>query len=309
MKIEMHLFDDYKAASIKYLRSLIANGLRVKGFPQGEIPDDEWFNAKGLDYVFEYFHRRIPAHPREVRVCSHFCCPEDLKDEYLKIVDEITTGVDLSNRQTWRIDRIGSHDPLFNEWGLHHLHFSKRNGDRWEVDEDRILFIYVTDKTVYVIAIGRHEDFESMDLLVELNKDYPSLFPHLKDATKTNWRTREEIKQCRNVNVNVVDVLDGGAISCLGSGTMMTGSSTSVYMRLVAIRSRLDVAEKVIEAKFQEVAKRYFPNRPDIYDGTKIRLKLTDIDDDKLILDCEELRLKVGLRDKGQEKRFVMAVF
>ena len=65
----------------------------------------------------------------------------------------------------------------------------------------------------------------------------------------------------------------------------------------------------MIEAKFQEVAKRYFPNRPDIYDGTKIRLKLTDIDDDKLILDCEELRLKVGLRDKGQEKRFVMAVF
>ena len=89
MKLEMHLFDDYKAASITYLRRLIANGLRVKGFPQGEIPDDEWFNANGLDYVFEYFHRRIPTHPREVRVCSHFCCPEDLKDEYLKIVDDI----------------------------------------------------------------------------------------------------------------------------------------------------------------------------------------------------------------------------
>ena len=191
MKLEMHLFDDYKAIAIAHLRQLIANGLRVKGFPQGEIPDDEWFNDNGLGYYFEYLHRRIPARPRKVCVCSCFCCPEDLKDEYSMIVEEIISGADLSNRQTWRIDRVGSQDSLLNEWGFHHLHFSKRNGDAWEINEDRLLYIHITDETAYIIAVGKHEDFADIDLVAELNKDYPNLFPHLKDAIKTNRRTKE----------------------------------------------------------------------------------------------------------------------
>lgn len=315
MKIEMHLFEDYKAAAITRLRRLISSGLRVKGLPQGRIPDDEWFDAKGLDYYFEYLHRRIPVRPRLVRECSCFCCPDDLRDEYSKILDEITTGVDLSNRQTWRIDRAGSHDPCFNEWGLHHLHFSKRNGDIWEVDEKRILFIYVTDEVVYVIRVGGHGDFEDIDLVAELNKDYPQLFSHLKGAEKTSRRTKEDVEKMRQANVNVIDVLDGGALACLGGGMMANGCSATECMNLIVTRHRLDAAEKVIASKFQDAVMRGFPDRPDIFDRKSINLKLIAtnddnlINDDRLILKCEELCLKVGLRDKDQEIRLIIGLY
>ena len=309
MKIEMHLFDDYKATAINCLRHLVARGLRVRGFPNGEMPSDDWFNANGLSYLSEYCHRRIVPRPRKVCECSSFSCPEDLNHEYLKIVDEITKGADLSNRQTYYIDKIGCTDSLLNEWGLHHLHFSKRNGDKWEVNEDRLLYVYVTDETVYVVRVGRHDDFENIDLVAELNKDYPNLFPHLRGAEKTNRRTNESVKEFRGANINVIDVLDDGALAGLGGGMGLNGTSLSAYAEICHDRRRLDCAEKVIADKFRDMAKQQFPNRPDIYNRTSICLKLTYMDEDKVVLKCEELRLKVGLRDKGQEMRLRMVLY
>ena len=297
MTVNMHLFEDLKQNAAQAIRALVQNGAKIRNFARGQMPDDNWFAKNALDCYAEMLHRRIAKRPREVRECNGFACPDALLGEYMKIVEEIRRGDDLAARQTDRIETIGSVDDLLNEWGIHHLHFSKRGENGWEKDMDELLYVFFTDDVAYIIAVGRHGDFCDSEMVAKLRDSYPELFPHLKGATPTAKRDKDTIKNMRKFHINQVDILPNGAVSALGGLSIDNGKSMYVYGKLCWYRRRLDRAELIVRQKFQDVARRLFPTRPDIYNKDEITLRLVSINDNEIAMWNEDARLYVSLLD------------
>src|SRR5689334_11047256 len=112
-EVEMDLYGDW----IEALQTeLVASGYALRN-------DDPPMNVALK--CFNVRFRRIDAKPRAVHLASSLTCPDTHKRGLQSLQDKARRGDSLQAHLSRRLLDVNYHDPLLNDWGLHHLHLGE----------------------------------------------------------------------------------------------------------------------------------------------------------------------------------------
>ncbi len=197
---------------------------------------------------FNFFWRHIPACIRKIEKAKGFLCPENLSSDLQQLEEKISLGSDLTpymSRDLTKKINIEKHDPLLNDWGIDHLHFTPQGGKE-------IMFVKVTADTIYEIGIYDHNSWTDIDVLNIVVDNWPNLIKHYKvvgDVKPAFVSDGDAIKNFRKIGVNCPVLLkDGNNYFPPGVGVMADRSSMAAHIcAMEYINDSLSrLAEKVV---------------------------------------------------------------
>ena len=147
----------------------------------------------------------------------------------------LTEGKNLNGFLSREIDFATgerSKDGLLWDFGMHHLHLSKKvEASGFVKRSDYLLFAIITQENAYFVDVRPHRNPEQLqwvrqDLLRIVHSNWPELIePNVLRGVKGDVLTDEQKKELRRKNSNHVAELGGNAVAPLGGGTMGDGSS------------------------------------------------------------------------------------
>ena len=168
--------------------------------------------------------RRIPIKKWNIHISPQL----QNRTEIINIVSMLSKGEDanslLSNRikSRYQNDKY-SHDLLRYEWGIYHLHFTKKRSKN-------LLFAFIHNDDIYLIDILPHENkklgnvtWTNTDLIQTLHDNWPhviarAIFKTDSKETLTTEQRRNLRENGGNTNVTVQDGTEympiGGGFSC-----------------------------------------------------------------------------------------------
>lgn len=233
-EISTKLFKDYA----KILKTQIDSfGLKIpsnKSTPENII----------LSY-FNWEKKLISQKPRTLYESKELSCPEHLKVPFDQIKNLLRNGGDLSGYLSRNIQKPSKHDFLLYDWGIHHLHFYSTQS-LGQKRSSELLYIFLTEDSVYLIDIKDHDSFEDIDLLEIIYSNWFHLIEPLwvRNAVGlTNSITEQERKKLRNCKINVPVVLKNGKVltsMLLGGGITASGDSSHASEILLSIQRSFD---------------------------------------------------------------------
>jgi hypothetical protein len=252
---------------------------------------------------YDYGRRQIPARPRKVilsREMQAKALPRQEEAGVHAVMEDAAAGRELWPylRKPWR--DLSSHDLLFNDWGVHHMHlggrtllpggFVKRSGP--------LLFVWAAPSELYLLDVLNHGDWGDQRIVQILHDNWPALIEHAKargvrsctlysDASrKTLSRNR---KGCNfNLPVSTSDgtvyvAINGGFV---GSGLGLDSRRWSDYILNFAVElQRQCVADR-------EKIGRYVARRSNL-GSVELRLALLLRDESEFVVHEERSGLDV----------------
>lgn len=221
--ISIDLYADW----IEILRDLLRQG--------GYTPDP---GEPPLQVAVKYFNlqlRDISSTPRIVLRARDLA----FEPQYSATLDEIerkaTAGESLIPHLSKRLLDLNYHDPLLNDWGLHHLHLSIVVGKSGFVDRTGpLLLAHVTADTLYMVAVLAHGAWTNKELLEQILRNWPNLLEpyELRGVVGVEHQVTEtEHAQLRTTHVQTILQLSNGKAYCsLGGGVTTAGSNVRAVM-------------------------------------------------------------------------------
>ena len=222
------------------LADIIKSQLADQGIRSPEDADIWSLTSRWLEMRI----RRIEPFPRAVY----------LSDEIHHSLGRLASSRDAKNLEAWgtvfylrhafqqgcsvipfltnRVDDTEKTDGLLWDYGIHHLHLSRKTGKDGFVERtDQLLFAIVSDEAAYFVDVRPHRDqgFEwvRQDLLVIVHRNWPSLIEtRVLHGVSGNTITDVEKKELRRKHANVVHGIGGNGIAPLGWGMNADGYST-----------------------------------------------------------------------------------
>ena len=190
---------------------------------------------EGDDFLCLYHkitRRRIVPKPRKVKVSSQFTCPKEYRIGLANLKRAITEGNDLHPFMSRQIEKVSSHDRLFDYWWIHHFHLGDVIGEYGFVTRTKhILMALVDEEYVYFIGVEVHgagkDPWHKKKLLTVVHDNWPQLIVHARlpeGADVHHEHCDQEIKQLRSACLSTLHrirdtvYMDPG-IGVLGEGT------------------------------------------------------------------------------------------
>ena len=239
---------------------------------------------------FDFRRRRIVVKPRLVvrsKELDERVLPDDLAAGVQAIVDDATGGQDLSPflRKLWK--NLEDHDPLFNDWGVHHMHLGGR-----QLDDDGfvkrggpLLYVFVTESELHLLDVLDHGAFAARRLVQILEDNWPHLIadaacPESFECDPVSDETRRLMSRRKNKThfTLMVSTNNGTMYAPMGGGSMSSGHSTNAVDRANALFNHIN-----------DLQKQY------IAAGAQIRDRLAE----KLGTQLGELHLALQLAEAG----------
>jgi len=239
-EISTKLFNDYA----KILKTQIDSfGLKI---PSNKLTPENII----LSY-FNWEKKLISQKPRTLYESKELSCPEHLKVPFEQIKNLLRNGGDLSGYLSRNIQKPSKHDFLLYDWGIHHLHFYSTQS-LGQKRSSELLYIFLTEDSVYLIDIKDHDSFEDIDLLEIIHSNWFHLIEPLwvRNAVGlSNSVTEQERKKLRNCKINVPVVLKSGKVltsMLLGGGITTLGDSSYASDRLMEIQRNISFIGKYL---------------------------------------------------------------
>jgi hypothetical protein len=240
----------------------------------GRIPTTElvaWF--------CNWLGRLIHAHPREVHLSQsiifrHLTAQQQVDLEVLG--DKIRAGADLTPHLSTRIahgyrpvrgkknlrKRLDI-DLLLNEWGIHHLHFSRIiESDGFAKRDGPLLFAVFRAHDAFLLDVGDHSQFEDQHFVEVAVRNWPSanIFIPLKGVTIAGGTTPEDRKVLRKAGINTMIQVDGQAFMPATGGLSTAGTSnwlvpTQILRRINQIQRALEKNPHILDEQIRQCGK------------------------------------------------------
>jgi len=212
---------------------LLRDELVGRGYP---VPDDDPPQAVAFK-CFSARLRAIDCRPRTVYQAKSLICDADYASAIRNIEALAASGGDLKPHLSKYLLKSNFHDPLLNDWGIHHLHLgNEQDGSGFIKRTGPLLFAHVTPESLYLIAVKDHDAWTDIDLLETILANWPELLDRCELRNSSgSVLTQPELKALRKKNMQVALRLSNGrAYLPMGGGSMCSG----VNMRFVIHHDR-----------------------------------------------------------------------
>lgn len=255
-------------------------------------------DANSKDAVYQYYNlmkRKITVKPRTVLFSKEFKCPVGYELALSEFVEKAKKGVDLTPFQSQKIKLSAYNDLLLNDWDIQHFHLSRRYRNDGFVSRSQYqIFARVTDETVYLIQIYRHdaEDLYSKIEMVRILRDnWPETVErfHMGNVAElTEKMDDHQYGMLRDAHaMTFVELGKNQVYFPIGGGYMSSGHSASALRQADNWLNRLSAIQLNIKNNAEWIGKtinRYM-GRIEPYCNLQIRLLWID-SIDKLTM-CE----------------------
>lgn len=204
--------------------------------------------------------KKISSKPRKVLKPESFECPPNLHLAISQIEQNFLSGKDVNGYLSRNSKLSSKHDYLLYDWGIHHLHFDDvyYSGLTKKQRSSELLFLRVTDSTVYFLAVSDHQAFAELGLLEILNENWPEVTNQFKlvgDFEASVSLTAKDRQRLRSAKLNVMPALkDGKALMTLmmGGGIASSGDSVAAVDEALIILRRFDLVGDYLEHCFSD---------------------------------------------------------
>lgn len=246
-------------------------------------------DANPKDAVYQYYNlmkRHIAAKPRTVLFSKEFKCPVGYELALSEFVEKVKKGVDLTPFQSQKIKLSAYNDLLLNDWDIQHFHLSRRyRGDGFVSRSKYQVFARVTDETVYMIQIYRHdaEDLYSKIEMVRILRDnWPETVErfHMENVAELTEKMNDhQYGLLRDAHaMTFVELGKNQVYFPFGGGYMSSGYSASALRQADNWLNRLSAIQMNIRNNAERIGKtinRYI-GRTEPYCDMQIRLLWID---------------------------------
>lgn len=243
-----NLFNDYAK-----IRKVF---LELKGFDLSHC-------SSSVDVMLSYFNleiKTISPIKRTVLLSEEIQCPPHLIDRFENMKIMIEQGEDLSGFLSRLAGKPNKYDPLLYDWGIHHLHFYdfKTSSKTEKKRSSELLFIFLQNKTAYLIDIKDHNAFCDVDLLNIIDSNWPHLTDRLcigYSDSVDNGTPKEGINKLRISGVNSTFTLKNRKIlmsMMLGGGIATSGDSSLASMRVTDLQRDFDTIGSYLNSILSE---------------------------------------------------------
>lgn len=266
--IESNFYRDYIAA----MKALLV--------AQGYAPDT---NAADQDIEFQFlnvFRRLVEPVPRTVNEAAGLACPVQHQAGYDAIKDKMAKGHDLRPHLSRRLADLNYHDPLLNEWAVHHLHLGTAlEADGFINRTGALLFVKFTPEAAYCLHFGNHGSFSDIQLFEVIHQNWPQLIARWKPVGVVGLAqpiSNEDRKKLRRANINSPIQVSDGTVYLPPGGMATSGLSIDVVR--IADRNRQLVLdwERRVRAFEPELRKRASDSGAPLADPIPVRLGFQD---------------------------------
>lgn len=208
-----------------------------------------------------YYHnlvaRLFKAKPRNVIECNGFVCPEKFRNGYNALKQDIIQGRQLFPRMSRKIRQIDYSDGMLNDWGITHFHLGTlmcSDGVQCR-GEKMIAYAFLTDDTVYMIAIGPHKQWDNRSLLEKLMREHGASITFGKasgnfcDISSNGSLSRIEL---RKANINLITRINGEnylPANLITKDGMLLQAHICLQERLAELRC----FEKAVKEKIEDI--------------------------------------------------------
>jgi hypothetical protein len=183
--------------------------------------------------------------------------PDDVwLEEARRIAGESESGGDLDHYQSKRIARALP-DGQLNDWGITHLHLGGRQlGQKFSGQVNELLFVVVRPEELYLVNIGTHASFASLDLFETVHRNWPHLVAHARiRGTAPEALTDAQRAALRSKNANAsTTTLDGTVYLVPGSGSVSSGIPSSIVVKVDWMVEQVHFLQKVLEQSAEGLA-------------------------------------------------------
>ncbi|MGG4344949.1 hypothetical protein [Paenibacillus lautus] len=217
---------------------------------------------------FNWRRRVVDITKRKVHVSKEFNCPKKYKYALREIINKIERGFDINPHLSKLIKDVKYNDLLLNDWGIHHLHLSKKYTDSSKKFVDRtkdVLFVKFNQENAYLIQILDHKSFSDQELLKIMHRNWPDIMRRLKIDSLSHSLTNEDIHNIRKNGGNAfIEVEPGVVYMPPGMGLTTARTSTEAtrnshyYMNnlsLFELHMRNNIGSIIREAETNSVYK------------------------------------------------------
>lgn len=274
-----------------------SNQLTISGLcKKTEEHVSSWIREHGVSAGFDRCSQFVSARPREIKQSPSFLCPECVRQNFEELRRHIADGDDLCPYLGNNLRKLGKPDPMLADWGIWHFHLMPVVL-RATVNDDYLLFAWLSGDVAYLIAIGTHEDFANTEYLKDLQRNYPAALGSELDISGIDVDS-DEYKRLRKLRINAAIAINGHVYYCPGGGRNADGKSTIGYRNAMIVRRRLDRASKILMEGFSDAIKQLLPEeRYKTFENALLDLKLDRFDEREIRVRCPMLGAGFSLLD------------
>lgn len=184
-------------------------------------------------------------------------CPVEHKQVFDEIVRKAETGEALTPHLSRLFLETNFHDPLLNDWGIHHLHLGKNvERDGFVERTGPLLFVFVTQDVFHVLCIRPHKGAWTDEALLEvLLFNWPHLLApfEVRGIGAGEPTSAADRAKLRKAGVQVLTTLSNGkCYAPPGGGVNTAGSNVRLVMQHDRIIKRLRIIESDIRDNLEQ---------------------------------------------------------
>lgn len=276
---------------------MLSNQLTISGVcNKTEKTVDLWIREHGVAAGFDRCSQIPLARPREVKMSPSFSCPESVRESFELLKRNIEDGDDLYPYLGNNVRKLGKHDSMLADWGIWHFHLAPK-GLRANVDDDYLLFAWLSGDVAYLIAIGTHKDLANTEYLKDFQRNYSEALGSEIDTTGIDIDSNE-YRRLRDARVNAAITINGHVYYCPGGGRNADGGSTLGYRNAMVLRRRLDRASQILADGLLDAITKLMPEeRYKTFENASLDLKLDRFDEREIRVRCPLLGVGFSLLD------------
>jgi hypothetical protein len=248
-----------------YLKGVVHPAVKALGIASTPASFEEW---RRLHYRFCWLRRRqVERRPRKIRVARGFTCPKPVRPGLRILRKKILGGVDLNAHLSRDSIKPNKPDGLYTDWGIHHFHLGIRRDPKDARFVERtgpLLFAWVTEDTVYHIAVKEHGAWTDRDLIETVHANWPVLLAPFETPiappSEPSHPTDFELAQARKSVIVCLQIGDK-VYAAPGGGVTTAGTSVRAEMEasedLMYIKSLEDWTREFAVAEFRHQGFRF----------------------------------------------------
>lgn len=183
-----------------------------------------------LKTLIEHDIFSIPTQKRKSVYSKEFQCPAGYEKALSDLNRKIEMGEDINPFLSTRREYADAKDALLFDWGIHHLHLTRRyNSKGRPMRSDYLLFVYCTDSTMYFIQAYRHDSnpFVRDGLLKIIACNWPNILRRFRidDGYLIKKIDNKDRTSLRKSHVLSLTEIDGKIYFPPGGGYASDGSA------------------------------------------------------------------------------------
>ncbi|EAK0805732.1 hypothetical protein A0X79_01120 [Campylobacter coli] len=207
---------------------------------------------KSKNYFIEYLKEvyfSISAKPRKVFISKEIkerILDKKIRKAVNKIEYKLKKGEDVNPLLSKRFD---NNDKMLSSFGIHHFHLGEYLKNKQEYNRTRELLYcflpYYNDNLIYFIDILPHKQWCNQELFDIIQKNWPDVIDYIKSPLETDiLYTDKDIKDLRDVNINIMPCLKTGEIIVPNFGYALDGNPIDVYYCEIQIKKQIKYTYK-----------------------------------------------------------------